>query len=166
MSRVDLTLDTVRVVASRKKPWYANISDGRNIFARHFGEGKGVFIGGREIEASGLPLSAFLAQVPGLTMSNIQPMSGPSYMTYDGQYLTSDRGARCLVVKTDRPYRYAGIDGIDPMTVMGVEVYRDLREVPAEWRNEAWQVPTGRSGAKGRLQEPCGYVRIWTTIAW
>jgi hypothetical protein len=96
----------------------------------------------------------------------VRPPNGPSFATIDGRYLTSDRGAKCLVIKTDRPYRYGGIDGIDPMTIMGVEVYRDRREVPEEWRNEAWNLPTGKSGARGRLDEPCGYVRVWTTIGW
>src|SRR5439155_23433520 len=113
LRRIDLARDTIFVVATRTKHWYNDVTPGRELFLKHFLEGKGLFVGGREIEASGLPISEFLAQVPGLTLSPVRPAGGPSFRTYDGRYLTTASGAACLVVRSDRPNLSRGIDDIE-----------------------------------------------------
>lgn len=171
LQRADLTLDTVIIVARQKRPWYDDVSAGHELFIKHFRDGKGVFVGGREIEASGLLLTEFLGKVPGLKISPVRPF-GPYLRTLDGQFLTTQAGGQCLVFRVDRrpPVNnpYGGVDGIDPMAIMGVEVYRNFREVPSDWRFDAWTATSSGStrtrGATNRTA--CGYIQIWTVTAW
>ena len=64
--------------------------------------------------------------------------------------------------------------------VMGIEVYREFKEVPEEYRMTAWVsqglgarstgivgvTPGARHTTAGRAETPCGIITVWTKAAW
>jgi hypothetical protein len=114
----------------------------------------------------------------------------------DGQ-VKSTEGWRCLYFKMNGipvsfvPRALPGELGFPTLQelvptghdVMGIEVYREFREVPEEWRMDAWapgesvlgtgttnraqeRLPLGQRARDPKLETPCGLVAIWTRAAW
>jgi hypothetical protein len=64
--------------------------------------------------------------------------------------------------------------------VMGIEVYREFKEVPKEYRLTAWVssgqgarstgvvgvTPGATHSTAGRVETPCGIITVWTKAAW
>jgi hypothetical protein len=64
--------------------------------------------------------------------------------------------------------------------VMGIEVYREFKEVPQEYRHTAWAsqglgarstgivgvTPGATHSTAGRAETPCGIITVWTKAAW
>lgn len=171
MEPAGYALDTVRVEARRK---LFGVTPGHEQFARRAREGRGLFISGREIEWSRLPIAEFIGRLPGFQYT--PAFRGRSGLrTENGGVVSALAGVNgCIRMRVDRlgfvtgmndhqmrvqpPVRYTPRGTIRPAalfidleTVIGVEVYRTREEVPKEFRFEA-----------GR----CALIQVWTTAAW
>jgi len=134
-------LQPLRVFARRSwREW------GRDGFERRRALGKGVFLTPDDIDRVDPRLvTDYLSSVPGIQIL---------YHGGDSTEIRSLRGHRCLRILVNRLPAFSG--GLPyPHEVAGVEVYRDFREVPEEFRYLAL-----RAGGS------CGVVNFWSRRAW
>ena len=134
-------LTPLRVIARRSwREW------GKDGFERRRALGRGVFLTPDDIDRADPRLvTDYLRSVPGIQIL---------YHGGDSTEIRSLRGHRCLRILVNRMPAFDG--GLPfPHEVAGVEVYRDFREVPEEFRYLAL-----RSGGS------CGIVNFWSRRAW
>jgi hypothetical protein len=177
VSPVAVRLATQRITA---KP---NIEWGRDGFLRRkdLSEG-GVFLTRADFEKEDQSYFAYLLRnVPGIQV------------TADGG-IRSLEGWRCLkylvngIPAESKPGSVPGENTFPTLQdmvptghdVMGIEVYREFKEVPEEYRLTAWVseglgarstgvvgVTQGaRHTTAGRAETPCGIITVWTKAAW
>ena len=134
-------LQPLRVFARRSwREW------GKDGFERRRALGKGVFLAPDDIDRVDPRLvTDYLRRVPGIQVF---------YHGGDSTEIRSLRGHRCLRILVNRLPMFDG--GLPfPHEVAGVEVYREFREVPEEFRYLAL-----RAGGS------CGIVNFWSRRAW
>lgn len=133
-----IVLDSL-VVAGRRRP--PGSASGQEKFSFRAGEGLGgVFLTRVHI----------LDRRPRLMSDMIRGVEG--FMLTGTGELRSLRGQGCLVVfLNDFPIREMHLDEIPPEQVMGIEVYREFREIPPDLRIHADQ---------------CGAINVWMRGAW
>jgi hypothetical protein len=178
VSPVAVRLTTQRITARPNLEW------GRDGYFRRKALGTGgVFLTRTELsEKDQTEIAWLFRDVPG-----IQVMS-------DGQ-VKSLEGWRCLYFKMNGvPVSFVPriAPGESPVPtlqdlvptghdVMGMEIYREFKEVPEEWRMDAWPseqgagtatsnrrvpLPLGQRPRERNDDVPCGLVAIWTRAAW
>jgi hypothetical protein len=176
VSPVAIRLATQRITERRNLEW------GRDGWQRRRELGAGVFLTRMDLEGrEGLPLVEALDGIAGLRLV-------PSGM------LESLQGWRCIYFMVNRiptrhvpQYRVTGeetfltLNEVVPNTddVMGIEVYREFKEVPPDFRLDAWPMSRSQMGMQTRRPDeypnrrlpageppPCGIVNIWTRAAW
>jgi hypothetical protein len=172
VSPAAVRLATERITAKR------NLELGRDGVARRKELGKGIFLSRSELaEKDQREFSSLLAGVDGIRVDA-------------GGKITSTEGWRCLYFMVNR-VPVTSIPGSTPGStmwptledlvptghdVMAIEVYREFKEVPPEFRMDAWPGSTvgrratpssGVVGRRSRAQDnPCGVVSVWTRAAW
>jgi hypothetical protein len=143
---------------------------GHEGFTRRMALGKGVFLNADSISLR-KPVMASEAFY-GIPLINV---------SFDGR-LSTWKGGKCVKVYVDHKNiplneerTFVTLDQlIGVKTIMGIEVYRDMSEVPVELRTSTFMAdlwsytldplkPAGR-GRDG--SQPCGMVWIWTNAAW
>jgi hypothetical protein len=144
MVRRVVALDTVVSVESRG---VFAMTPGKEYVRKHFAEGIGMIISGWEIEKSGLKLSQYLGQQAGLHLSEVYAPGTPLVPGDNGMAVLSDVSTQCLYARVDRfsvisMLIQEAAETIDEMMkvkdIMAVEVYLDHREMPKEWKQDAW----------------------------
>jgi hypothetical protein len=147
MARQIVALDTVVSVETRG---VFAMTPGKEYVRKHFALGLGAIISGWEIEKTGLSLSAYLGQQAGLLLTQAwpRPPNGPPMVPVsEGIGLISQVSTQCLYARVDRfSILYLLIteaaESLDELIkvkdIMAVEVYLDHREVPDEWKQDAW----------------------------
>jgi hypothetical protein len=160
LAPLTVTLDTVVTTAATNHGLFS-VTPGREMVARHYALGKGIIVGGWEIEHSGMLMSEYLGTLDGiiLTSTIAQPnnlpnnpykgWSPPIVPAAHGKFLTSAYGQQCLYARIDH-WSIFGLmmqvtgapTDIDLLVqlkdVMAVEVYHSIHEVPPEWQQSAW----------------------------
>ena len=173
VSPATVRLATERITAKR------SLELGRDGFARHKALGQGVFLTRTQLnEKDQRDFSYLLTGVDGIMVDAAGKM-------------TSTEGWRCLyfmvnkVPVTSVPGGTPGstmwptLEDLVPsgQDVMAIEVYREFKEVPPDFRLDAWpgQNPGGNRAAPSRglmgrraqaEDRPCGLVSVWTRAAW
>ena len=114
---------------------------GQDGFAERQGREKGVFLTRDDILASDpLHFHDIFDEVEGLQVG---------YALNGAPEIRALRGRRCLRFFVNRLPLRSSIPL--PHQIMGIEIYRDSRELPDEFRNEVY---------------PCGMVNVWTPEGW
>jgi hypothetical protein len=171
MSARPQTLSTMTIKERVRREW------GRDAWTQRKGLGLGVFLTGEEIRAQDTrTIAEALRVVEGFEL-RYKPLPE----------ITTTRGQRCLqyainnlpvpVIRNEHPsVTLTRVTETD--RVMGVEVYREFKEVPRELRSLAIQdivpddrvSPTPRRRSSASPDVPptrnCGLINIWTNKAW
>ena len=178
VSPVAVRLATQRITARPNLEW------GRDGYTRRKAMGQGVFLARADLATKDQTnISWLLRNVPGIEVLG------------DGQ-VRSLEGWRCLYFVMNGipvpfdPFSVPGqsmyptLHDLVPTgdDVMGIEVYREFKEVPEQWRMDAWpdsevRDRNARTTARVRLplgaqprdkinNPPCGLVAVWTRAAW
>ncbi len=170
VSPAALRLATQRITARR------DLEDGRDGFARRKDLGLGVFLDRSQLAARDQrDFASLMVNIDGIRIEG-------------DRKITSTEGWRCLYFMVNRipvsslPNAPTGTSNFPTLEdlvptghdVMGIEVYRDFKEVPSEFRLEAWPgstasqraAPTTGFGTRRSAQSPCGLVSVWTRAAW
>ena len=173
ISPVTIRLATERITAKRNLEW------GRDGFTRRKALGQGVFLARSDLnDRDQTEFASLLRGVDGLQVQG------------DGR-VTSTEGWRCLYFMVNKvpvssvprgvpgSTQYPTLEDLVPTghDVMAIEVYREFKEVPPEFRLDAWPGSAGRAAPRavpsrgisvGRRQQdaPCGLVSVWTRAAW
>ena len=170
VSPATVRLATQRITAKR------DLEDGRDGFARRKDLGLGVFLDRSQLAAKDQrDFASLMVNVDGILIEG-------------DRKITSTEGWRCLYFMVNRvpvsslpnappgTSNYPTLEDLVPTghDVMGIEVYRDFKEVPSEFRLDAWPgstasqraAPTTGFGMRRSAQSPCGLVSVWTRAAW
>lgn len=173
ISPVAIRLATERITAKRDLEW------GRDGFARRKALGQGIFLGRSDLnEKDQSEFASLLRGVQGIHVEGYGKV-------------TSTEGWRCLYFMVNRvpvssvprgapgSTTYPTLEDLVPTghDVMAIEVYREFKEVPPEFRLDAWPgsagiatpraVPNrGISVGRGQQDAPCGLISVWTRAAW
>lgn len=147
MVPITTTLAQVQVRAKWLGTWWRpNLTRGAEYVRRHIALGKGIIVSGDEIRASGLPMTEYLGSFEGIQLWNVAPPGTPVVPGSRGRFLSSVYGANCLYARVDRnsmAYLVIGarVEDVDDLLkiddIMAVEVFRNSRELPPEWKSEA-----------------------------
>jgi hypothetical protein len=173
ISPVAVRLATERITAKR------NLELGRDGFERRKALGQGVFLARSELnDKEQRDFASLLQGVGGIRVEGLGK-------------ITSTEGWRCLYFMVNKVPVSSVPGGIPGQTtyptledlvptghdVMGIEVYREFKEVPVEFKLDAWPNSAGKADPRarpnrgisvGRQQQdtPCGLVSVWTRAAW
>jgi hypothetical protein len=180
VSPVAVRLATERITARPNLEW------GRDGWARRRDLGLGgVFLSRPDLaEKDQRDIAWLFRDVPGIQVLG------------DGQ-VKSTEGYRCLFFKMNGvpvPFNNRYVPGADLYPtlqemvptghdVMGLEIYREFKEVPPEHRMDAWPtgtererlsppvapgvvMPYGKTASDRRMDVPCGLIVVWTRAAW
>jgi hypothetical protein len=180
VSPIAVRLATQRISA---KP---NIEWGRDGFNRRKAlSSGGVFLTRNDFDDADQSMFAYLLRkVPGLQIlpdGSIRSVEGYRCLKYmvNGVPVRSDPSAFFY----QSEHLFPTLEDIVPTghDVMGIEVYREFKEVPAEYRLTAWVGNTSggqatghygvdpnakRGSVSGKIDEPCGIITVWTKAAW
>ena len=173
ISPATIRLATERITAKR------NLELGREGFERRKALGQGVFLGRSEL--SGKDQRDFSRLMHGVEGIRVEG---------DGKVISTE-GWRCLYFMVNRvpvtsvpggvpgASTYPTLEDLVPTghDVMAIEVYREFKEVPAEFRLDAWPGSAGMTAPRARpttgmragrrsQDTPCGLVSVWTRAAW
>jgi hypothetical protein len=171
MAELSVAIDTVRV-QGRLASFFSK-TPGRTWYQQHLLGNTGQMVSGVEIKASKLSVMEFLGSMPGFrVVSTVRtPVPGgysansPPTIPGKGGFLLASGGEECLYGRIDR-YSIVGLldmydadvieDLVDVDEIMGIEMYANQREVPAEWRNGVldlvWR--TNRDGRSYFIGDP------------
>ena len=173
ISPVAVRLATERITAKR------NLELGRDGFARRKALGQGLFLNRSDLNDKDQREFANLLQgVEGLQVEGFGRIN-------------STEGWRCLYFMVNKvpvssvpggvtgSSTYPTLEDLVPTghDVMAIEVYREFKEVPPEFRLDAWPGSAGKTVPRarpnrgiqvGRRQQdtPCGLISVWTRAAW
>jgi hypothetical protein len=180
LRRMAVALDTV---VSSGKTTFTNVTPGRMKYTEHMKLNRGQFVSGLEIQASKVLTSEFLGNMPGFKfVTTVLPVfpafddvrSPPTIPGRNGFVLRSN-GNGCLFARVNHwslaalldIYEVDHIDDLlDVRDIMGIELYDDLLDVPAEWKvsrfqDQVWHVAVdGRQFIVGDL----GFPRVLRAI--
>jgi len=124
-----------------------SVTPGRLVFQKHMQLGKGHFISGFDIQRSGLLLSEYLSHLDSLQLVSGPGMGIPVIPAGKGKFLTSTVQGHCLYGRINYwnigslllQQQRSNIDQLLTLDeVVGVEVYLNYHDVPAEWRADAF----------------------------
>lgn len=178
ISPVAVRLATQRITARPNLEW------GRDGWTRRKALGQGVFLARADLASKDQTNISWLFRgVPGIEVLG------------DGQ-VRSLEGWRCLYFVMNGvpvpfvPHSIPGESAYPTLhdllptgdEVMGIEVYREFKEVPEQWRMDAWpgdevrdrnatrtarvRLPLGAQPRGKNSNPPCGLVAVWTRAAW
>ena len=173
ISPVAIRLATERITAKRNLEW------GRDGFARRKELGEGVFLTRSDLnEKDQRDFATLLTGVEGIVVEGRGKV-------------VSTQGWRCLYFMVNKVPVSSVPNGVPGSTtyptledlvptghdVMAIEVYRQFKEVPPEFKLDAWPgsagratpraVPTrGMQAGRQSADTPCGLVSVWTRAAW
>jgi len=149
-------LDTVRTKDTVATKGIFTVTPGRVVFQQHMELGKGHFISGFDVARSGLLLSEYLSHLDSLQLVSNAGAGIPVLPAGKGKFLTSTVRGHCLYGRINYwnigplllQRQRTNIDQLLTLDeVIGVEVYLNYHDVPAEWRMDAF--------AKGVYVFPC-----------
>lgn len=170
---VAVRLATERITARRNLEW------GRDGFARRKALGEGIFLGRSDLaDKDQTQFATLLHGVEGIRVEGFGKV-------------TSTEGWRCLYFMVNRvpvssvprgvpgSTNYPTLEDLVPTghDVMAIEVYREFKEVPPEFRLDAWpgsagkatpraQPSVGLQAGRQHNDAPCGLIGVWTRAAW
>jgi hypothetical protein len=172
VSPATVRLATQRITARRR------LEEGRDGFARRKDLGLGIFLNRADLGGKDQrDFASLMMDVDGIRVEA-------------DRKITSTEGWRCLYfmvnavpVSSDPrsppgTSTYPTLEDLVPTghDVMAIEIYREFKEVPPEFRMEAWPGsnsasqrarPTTAIGGRRRGEAPpCGLVSVWTRPAW
>lgn len=173
ISPVTIRLATERITAKRNLEW------GRDSFARRKALGQGIFLGRSDLsEKDQRDFASLLHGVDGVRVEGYGK-------------IVSTEGWRCLYFMVNKvpvssvpggvpgSTTYPTLEDLVPTghDVMAIEVYREFKEVPPEFKLDAWPGSAGMTAPRarpstgiqvGRQQQdaPCGLISVWTRAAW
>lgn len=142
MERLSVQLDTVRTTDRN----LSKVTTGSQYVRAHLALGKGIIVSGFDIQRSGMLLSEYLGKLDGVALRRAPPPYTPvlpgrnGFLTGDGKHNTL-----CLYGRINHvsplhilmQKRYESLDDIlDVREIMAVEIYRNVSEIPREWRQE------------------------------
>ena len=173
ISPVTVRLATERITAKRNLEW------GRDGFARRKALGQGLFLTRNDLKDKDQRDFASL----------LQGVEGVQVQGY-GRIISTE-GWRCLYFMVNQVLvssvpggvvgaaTYPTLEDLVPTghDVMAIEVYREFKEVPPEFRLDAWpgsaglkdpraKPSTGVQGSRRQQDTPCGLISVWTRAAW
>ena len=173
ISPVAVRLATERITAKRNLEW------GREGYTRRKALGQGIFLARSDLnDKDQRDFASLMLGVPGIRVEGFGKV-------------TSTEGWRCLYFMVNKvpvssvpgavpgSSMYPTLEDLIPTghDVMAIEVYREFKEVPPEFKLDAWPGSAGMTAPRavpsrgiqvGRRPQdtPCGLISVWTRAAW
>jgi hypothetical protein len=154
----------------------SRLTSGREFVRRHLALGKGLIVSGVDIARSGLTISEFLGGLEDMKLTKAPQPGLPAIPGRFGFLTAKGKGrSPCLYARINRTSLFEFLmdrerEHIDDLLIVqdvaAVEIYRDPREIPPEWRAEmlVQDLFLRRSGAQDYVIGHTGAVVDWLRI--